>query len=174
VRGAVITFTLVGATHDGYRWEHSAPLGSSETLSDPSAASVTLTPDVAGDAWLVVLEGLNAQGIVEASYLLPLSIPATELAMYPGPLALAYLHPASVDIPTIGQVLYQDWSQGGAVSLKDAAGVTRQLAVLRSGASDARPSGSSLAIGTPYFDTTLGYTVTWNGTVWVNHAGATV
>ena len=37
------------------------------------------------------------------------------------------------------------------------------------GASTARPSGQP--VGTPFFDTTLGFTIWYNGTNWVNSAG---
>jgi hypothetical protein len=42
----------------------------------------------------------------------------------------------------------------------------------RFGATGARPAG--VAIGTPYFDTTLGVPCWWNGTIWVNSTGGAV
>jgi hypothetical protein len=84
------------------------------------------------------------------------------------------LAPSNVATPDIGQVLYQNWSKAGAITAKDAAAVSRQVAIIRSGATGARPSTTYLDVGTQYFDTTLGYTITWSGTNWVNHAGSTV
>ena len=45
--------------------------------------------------------------------------------------------------------------------------------VTQSGTTANRPT-VSLWIGRPYFDTTLGYAVWYNGTVWVNSTGTTV
>lgn len=47
-----------------------------------------------------------------------------------------------------------------------------ELASIRSGTTGARPNG--MGTGTPYFDTTLGKPIWWNGTVWKDSAGATV
>jgi hypothetical protein len=43
---------------------------------------------------------------------------------------------------------------------------------IRSGETGDRPSG--VRVGTEYFDTTLGYTIWWDGTNWVDSAGTTV
>ena len=47
------------------------------------------------------------------------------------------------------------------------------FAVYQSGITANRPVGT-LWIGRNYFDTTLGYMIWYNGTVWVNSAGAPV
>ena len=174
--GTIVTLSLVGDTHDGYAWSLSAPVGSASTISDAAAESPTFLPDLSSDAWLLVLRGLDSGGATEATYILPLVIPQTALAEYPGPLALAYLQPSSVDTPSIGQVLYQNWSKAGAISAKDASAATRQLQVIRSGATGSRPSGANLDIGFCYFDTTLaagaGRPIWWNGTIWVLNDGS--
>ena len=41
-----------------------------------------------------------------------------------------------------------------------------------SGATAARPTG--LYVGQPFFDTTLGRPIWWNGTIWVDSAGTGV
>ena len=41
-----------------------------------------------------------------------------------------------------------------------------------SGTTAARPTG--LGVGTPYFDTTIGVPIWWNGTIWVNSAGGAI
>lgn len=42
-----------------------------------------------------------------------------------------------------------------------------------SGTTAARPAAPAF-VGQPYFDTTLGYPVWWNGATWVNASGAHV
>lgn len=169
--GTLVTLALVGATHDAYLWSLAGPAGSEAVLSDVAAAGPTFTPTIGSDAWLVILQGLDADGVVEATYLLPLSIPQVALAYFVGPLALAYVAPATIDTPGIGQFLYQDLSKAGALSAKDASAVTRQVGIVRSGTTGARPATTNLDIGTTYFDTTLaagaGKPIYWNGTIWV-------
>jgi hypothetical protein len=41
-----------------------------------------------------------------------------------------------------------------------------------SGTTAARPAG--VGLGQPYFDTTLGVPIWWNGTIWVNAVGGVV
>jgi len=47
-----------------------------------------------------------------------------------------------------------------------------ELACLSSGTTEERPTGKS--IGFPYFDTTLGNPIWFNGTVWKDSTGTTV
>jgi hypothetical protein len=171
VTGVPVSPALVGTTHAGYLWSLAAVAGSGATLDDTSSATPTFTPDLSGDSWALTLRGLDSGGDVEATYILPLLISQTSLADYPGPIALAYLHPASVATPSIGQHLFQNWSAAGAISAKDASTVTRQVGLVRSGTTGARPSGANLDVGTAYFDTSLaagaGKPIYWNGTIWV-------
>lgn len=173
VTGALMTLALVGTTHSSLSWSMAGPAGTGESLSSDTATEPTFTPDISG-VWLISLDGLDSGGAVEASYILPLLITRAETAYYTGPLSLAYLAATNVGTPSIGQVLYQNWSKGGAITAKDASATSRQVIVARSGATGSRPATTNLDIGTPYFDTTLGYQVIWSGTNWVNHAGATV
>jgi hypothetical protein len=174
VVGVIVTLALVGATHDGYAWSLSAPVGSASALSATDVESPTFLPDTSSDGWLIVLRGLDSDGATEATYLLPLVVPQTALADYPGPVALPYLNPAAVATPGIGQVLYQDWSKGGAIAAKDASAVTRQVQVIRSGVTGSRPSTANLDTGFCYFDTTLGHAIWFDGTDWVDAEGNTV
>ena len=55
--------------------------------------------------------------------------------------------------------------------------VSQAVAIPLSGITAHRPVSSAqarLAIGQFYFDTTLGYPIWWNGTVWKNASGTTV
>jgi hypothetical protein len=55
--------------------------------------------------------------------------------------------------------------------------VSQAVAIPLSGITANRPISSALArlaIGQFYFDTTLGYPIWWNGTVWKNASGTTV
>jgi hypothetical protein len=55
--------------------------------------------------------------------------------------------------------------------------VSQAVAIPLSGITANRPVSSAqarLAIGQFYFDTTLGYPIWWNGTVWKNASGTTV
>ena len=45
------------------------------------------------------------------------------------------------------------------------------FAAEQSGVSGARPT-RGLWVGRPYFDTTLGYPIWWNGTAWVDATGS--
>ena len=47
-------------------------------------------------------------------------------------------------------------------------------AEVRAGPTAERPVGADLRPGRAYFDTTLGYLIAWNGTAWVNGAGAVI
>jgi len=172
--GTLVTLALVGAAHDGYLWTLAGPGGSEAALSDAAAAGPTFTPTIGSDAWLIILQGLDSNGDVEATYLLPLSIPQVALAYFVGPLALPYLAPAAIDTPGIGQFLYQDWSKAGAISAKDASAVTRQLQIIKAGTTGARPDVTLVDDGFQYFDTTLGIPIWKLGVVWKNSAGATV
>ena len=171
VTGVLVTASLVGTTHASYLWSLAAPAGSGETLDDVSSATPTFTPDLSGDAWLLVLRGLDSSGDVEATYLLPLLIAQTALADFPGPISLAYLHESSVATPNIGQVLFQNWDQGGAISAKDTSAVTRQVAILTSGATADRPATTYLDVGYRFFDTDLGKPIWWTGADWVTADG---
>lgn len=44
----------------------------------------------------------------------------------------------------------------------------------QSGETSARPDASKIKIGSPFFDTTLGIPIVWNGTAWVNMSGTEV
>lgn len=174
VTGVIVTFSLIGATHDTLAWTIGAPAGSATALSSSTDAEPTCTPDTGSDKWVVRLDGYDSGGALEASYMLPLNVARVALASFTGPLALPYVHPTTVDTPGIGQNLYQNWSKAGALSAKDSSAVTRQLQIITSGTTGSRPNVTMLDDGFQYFDTTLGIPVWKLGSVWKNSAGATV
>lgn len=57
--------------------------------------------------------------------------------------------------------------------VKNRTPLTDKTAYVRSGSSVVRPGGNK-KVGMSYFDTTIGKPIFWNGTAWVDAAGATV
>ncbi len=126
VTGVVVVFTLTGATHAVYSWTAAAPEGAGNGFSSASASAPTLNPDQAG-TWNIVLEGKDAGGLVEATYILPLVIVKVVNSVATGPLWPAYLDPSVVGLPSIGESLFCDASNGGALSTIDTSGVVREI-----------------------------------------------
>jgi hypothetical protein len=52
-----------------------------------------------------------------------------------------------------------------------ASDVFKTLASLQGAGTTAQRPTSFLWLGRPYFDTTLGYEIHWNGTIWVKYDG---
>ncbi len=126
VTGVVVVFTLTGATHAEYAWTAAAPEGAGNGFSSSSASAPTLNPDQAG-TWNIVLQGKDADGLVEATYILPLVIVKVVNSVATGPLWPAYLDPSTVGPPSIGEALFCDSTNGGVLSTIDASGVVREL-----------------------------------------------
>jgi hypothetical protein len=83
-----------------------------------------------------------------------------------------YARPTPIpDSAAPGGSYYLGSDHGGALCRKDATAVTHVVAEVVSGATAGRPAAP--AVGTAYFDTTLGKPVWYNGTGWVNSSGAT-
>ncbi len=126
VTGVVVVFTLTGATHAQYAWTAAAPEGAGNGFSSASASAPTLNPDQAG-TWNIVLQGKDADGLVEATYILPLVIVKVANSVATGPLWPAYLAPSQVGLPSIGESLFCDASNGGLLSSVNSSGVVRPL-----------------------------------------------
>jgi hypothetical protein len=177
VTGMEITFTLTGASHAQYAWSAAVPEGAGNSLSSTTASAPTLDPDQAG-TWTIILQGKDSGGNVQATYMLPLDVPKVVQSVPTGPLALAYVAPTTVATPGLGAVLFRDATKAGAISAKDASAATTQVALVRSGATGARPATANLSVGYPFFDTSLaagaGKPIWWDGTNWVDATGATV
>jgi hypothetical protein len=85
---------------------------------------------------------------------------------------VGYTRPTPIpDSAAPGGSYYLGSDHGGALCRKDATAVTHVVAEVLSGASSSRPAAA--ALGTAYFDTTLGKPVWYNGTNWVNSSGVT-
>ncbi len=132
VTGVVVVFTLTGATHAQYAWTAAAPEGAGNGFSSASASAPTLNPDQAG-TWNIVLEGKDSAGLVEATYILPLVIVKVVNSVATGPLWPAYLDPSVVGLPSIGEALVCDATNGGLLSCVNSAGVVRQLGIAADG-----------------------------------------
>ncbi len=175
ITGVDVVFAFVGSAPAGYKWIVAPPVGSAAAFDDDSAASPTLKyVNEPSNAWLVVLNTLDSSGNVTATYMLPLSIPTTVQADYPGPLALPYLSPSAVATPGLAQVLYQNAAKAGLITAKDTAAVSRQIQTIQSGITANRPTTTYLDTGTMYYDTSLTKPIWWTGTVWVDATGGTV
>lgn len=81
--------------------------------------------------------------------------------------------------PTIRKILPNqkseaEWRFLTRNTVNDLADLLQDLSLydLGDGTTAQRPVATK--VGARYFDTTLGYQITWNGTVWKNGAGATV
>src|SRR5262249_8688240 len=83
-----------------------------------------------------------------------------------------YARPTPIpDSAAPGGAYYLGSDHGGALCRKDGTAVPHVVAEVLSGATPNRPVAP--AVGTAYFDTTLGKPVWYNGTNWVSSSGGT-
>lgn len=61
-----------------------------------------------------------------------------------------------------------------SLMLDDLVGAVNTLGYCQSGTTAQRPAPDVVQVGLPYWDTTLGKPIWWNGSVWKDATGATV
>ena len=115
--GAPIVFSIVGITPTSWSWAYSAPQGSKSTLSvSPGGASVSPV-DLPGTY------EVSCTVDTGATYELTMRVAQSQSTVFPGPLGVYYGPSSSVATPLVGQTLFSDSSNGGALSAKDTTGV---------------------------------------------------
>jgi hypothetical protein len=173
VTGASGLALLVGASHAGYAWFLARPADSGAELSSDTAAVVGFAPDEPGD-WLLVLQGKDASGNVEATYSLPLSIQQVETTKFTGPVAPAHVAPAQVAKPSVGATIFSNSQITNDLEAKLPDGTHLPIPLVRQGTTGQRPGAALLYLGFQYYDTTLTKPIWWNGSAWKDATGGAV
>jgi hypothetical protein len=131
ITGAVCILAAVGTVPTTFQWGQAVPpLSTTAQLSTTTGASPTFTPDVPGLYDITLTDQLGNV------YTLQLQVQKTAVTVFTGPFSPANVVPAQIQTPPVGQTLFCDSSNNGALTTKNSLGVVTVLAQLGAAGGD--------------------------------------